>query len=251
VALVNTRVNALQDALAGQTPLEKLPGDLGLAALQGSVDSSGLTEQGTPAPIPGSSALRQAVVDQVFKQKVHEAVSLVNGPDNSYFALTVDGITPATTKPYAAVQQQVLQSWSDAERRREQNVAATAMLQAMQGGRTLQGVADAQGLSVTTTPAVTRQGQVPDGVPQNLVAPLFSLDQGASTMIETPDGFVVAQLKSINTPDAKSDPVGFDQLRASLSGALADDMQAVFAGVVTARANPRINQAVIQQIAQP
>lgn len=251
VALVNTRVNALQDALAGQTPLEKLPGDLGLAALQGSIDSSGLTEQGTPAPIPGDSALRQAVIDQTFKQKVHEAASLINGPDNSYFALTVDGITPATTKPYADVQAQVLQSWTDAERRREQNVAATAVLQAMKGGRTLQGVAAAQGLTVTTTPALTRQGQVPDGVPQNLVAPLFSLNQGESTMIETPDGFVVAQLKSISTPDAASDPVGYDQLRASLSGALADDMQAVFAGVVTARANPRINQAVIQQIAQP
>ncbi|HTI03601.1 MAG TPA: SurA N-terminal domain-containing protein [Acidisoma sp.] len=251
VALVNKRVNALQDALAGRTPLEKLPANLGLAALQGSIDSSGLTEQGTPAPIPGTAAVRQAVVDQAFKQKVHEAATLINGPDNSYFALTVDGITPATTKPYAAVEQQVLQSWTEAERRREQNVAATAMLQAMKGGRTLQGVADAKGLTVTTTPALTRQGQVPDGVPQNLVAPLFSLDQGASTMIETPEGFVVAQLKSVNTPDPKADPVGYDQLRASLSSALADDMQAVFAGVVTARANPRINQAVIQQIAQP
>lgn len=251
LALVNQRVNALQDALAGHTPLEDLPGDLGLAALQGSIDSSGLTEQGTPAPIPGSPALRQAVVDEAFKQKVHQTATLMNGPDNSYFALTVDGITPATTKPYDQVKDQVLQSWTDAQRRRAQNLAATAMLQAMKGGRTLQGVADAQGLTVTVTPPLTRQGQVPDGVPQNLIGPLFSLKQGDSTMIETPDGFVVAQVQSIATPDPKADPVGYDQLRASLSAALADDMQAVFAGVVTAKANPRINQAVIQQIAQP
>jgi hypothetical protein len=70
-------------------------------------------------------------------------------------------------------------------------------------------------------------------------------------MIETPDGFVVAQLAQIQTPNPASDPVGYQQLKASLSGNLADDMQAVFAGVVTARDNPRINQAVIQQIAQP
>jgi hypothetical protein len=70
-------------------------------------------------------------------------------------------------------------------------------------------------------------------------------------MIETPDGFVVAQLTQIQTPAPDADPVGYQQLRASLSGSLADDMQAVFAGVVTARNNPRINQAVIQQIAQP
>jgi peptidyl-prolyl cis-trans isomerase D len=251
VVLVDQRVNELQDALAGQTPLERLPGDLGLAALQGSVDADGMTEQGQPAPIPGTPALRQAVVAQVFKQRVHQPASLINGPDNSYFALTVDGITPATTKAYADVRAQVLASWTTAQVQREQEVAATQMLMAMKGGRTLQGVADPRGLTVTTPPPLTRDGQPPTGVPQNLVAPLFALKQGESTMIETPDGFVVAQLAQIQTPSPDSDPVGYQQLKATLSGDLADDMQAVFAGVVTARDNPRINQAVIQQIAQP
>jgi peptidyl-prolyl cis-trans isomerase D len=251
LALVNQRVDALQDALAGRTPLERLPGNLGLAALQGSIDSNGLTEQGQPAPIPGAPALQQAVVAQAFKQPVGQPAALIDGPDNSYFALTVDGITPATTKAYAAVQPQVLASWTHGQMKRDQEVAATNMLQAMKSGRTLQGVADPLGLQVTTTPPLTRDGQPPAGVPQNLVAPLFSLKQGDSTMIETPDGFVVAQLAQIQTPSPDADPVGYQQLKASLSGNLADDMQAVFAGVVTARDNPRINQAVIQQIAQP
>lgn len=251
VALVNQRVNALQDALAGQTPLERLPGNLGLAALQGSIDANGMTEQGEPAPIPGTQALRQAVIAQVFKQSVRQAASLINGPDNSYFALTVDGVTPATIKAYADVQSQVLASWTQAQIQREQEIAATNMLTSMRGGRTLQGVAGPLGLPVTTTPPLTRNGQPPAGVPQNLIAPLFALKTGASTMIETPDGFVVVQLAQIQTPSPSADPVGYDQLKASLTNALADDMQAVFAGVVTARANPRINQAVIQQIAQP
>lgn len=251
LGLVNQRVDQLQDALAGRTPLEKLPGDLGLAALQGSVDSNGLTEQGTPAPIPGSDALRQAVVAQVFKQKVGQQPALINGPDNSYFALTVDGITPATMKAFADVKAQVQAAWTQDAMQRAQNQAATAMLQDMKGGRTLAGVASARGLTVITTPPLSRQGPAPAGVPQNLIGPLFSLKQGDSTMVETPDGFVVAQLAAINTPDPKADPVGYDQLKATLSSALADDMQAIFAGVVTAKGNPRINQTVIQQIAQP
>jgi peptidyl-prolyl cis-trans isomerase D len=251
VALVNQRVDALQDALAGRTPLERLPGNLGLAALEGSIDSDGLTEQGQPAPIPGTPALHQAVIAQAFKQAVGQPAALINGPDNSYFALTVDGIIPATTKVYAAVQGQVLASWTSAQMQRAQEIAATNMLQAMKSGRTLQGVAGPLGLQVTTTPPLTRDGQAPAGVPQNLVAPLFSLKEGDSTMIKTPDGFVVAQLAQIQMPNPDADPVGYQQLKASLSGTLADDMQAVFAGVVTARDNPRINQAVIQQIAQP
>ncbi len=251
ISLVNQRVNALQDALAGRTPLERLPGNLGLAALEGSIDSDGLTEQGQPAPIPGSAALRQAIVAQAFKQGVNQPAALIDGPDNSYFALTVDGITLATTKAFADVRAQVLASWTQAQMRREQEIVATRMLTDMRGGRTLDGVAAPLGLMVTETPPLTREGQAPAGVPQNLIAPLFSLQQGESTMIQTPDGFVVAQLAEINTPNPDSDPVGYQQLKASLSGALADDMQAVFAGVVTARDNPRINQAVIQQIAQP
>ena len=251
IALVNQRVDALQDALAGHTPLERLPGNLGLAALEGSIDSNGLTEQGQAAPIPGTPALHQAVVAQAFKEAVGQPATLINGPDNSYFALTVDGITPATTKAYKDVQAQVLASWTSAQMQRAQDVAATNLLQAMKSGRTLQGVAGPLGLTVTPTPPLTRDGQAPAGVPPNLVAPLFSLKQGESTMIETPDGFVVAQLTQIQTPNPDTDPVGYQQLKASLSGRLADDMQAVFAGVVTARENPRINQAVIQQIAQP
>ncbi|WP_459696715.1 SurA N-terminal domain-containing protein [Acidisoma sp. C75] len=251
LALVDSRVNQLQDALAGRTPLEKLPADLGLAALQGSIDQNGMTEQGTPAPIPGTPALRQAVVDQAFKQRIHQPAALINGPDNSYFALTVDGITPAATKPYDQVKDQVLASWTAAEQRREQNLAATHLLQGLKGGRTLQALAGAAGLAVSTTPPLTRQGQAPDGVPPNLIAPLFSLGQGEATMVETPDGFVVAQLSAITNPSPSADPVGYDQLKAALSASLANDMQAVFAGVVTAAANPRINQSVIQQIAQP
>jgi hypothetical protein len=152
---------------------------------------------------------------------------------------------------FADVKQQVLSSWTEDQMQREQNQTATNILQSLKGGRTLQGVADAQGLSVTTTPPLTRQGQAPNGVPQNLIPPLFSLKQGESTMVATPDGYVVAQLAAITTPNPSADPVGYDQLKASLSSALADDMQAVFAGVVTAKANPRINQTVIQQIAQP
>ncbi|WP_284947047.1 peptidylprolyl isomerase [Acidisoma cladoniae] len=250
-ALADQRVNPLQDALAGHTPLEQLPGDLGLAALQGSVDSNGLAENGQPAPIPGSAALRTAIVAQAFKQRVGEPASLINGPDHSYFALTVDGINFATQKAYADVQAQVLASWTQDQIRRTQEMAAANMLAGMQAGRTLDGVASALNLMVATSPPIGRQGAPPAGVPQNLVAPLFSLHVGESTMVQTPDGFVVAQLAQIVAPSESTDPVGYEQLRTSLGTSLANDMQAIFAGAVTARANPRINQTVIQQIAQP
>ena len=61
-------VDAVQDALAGQTPLDQLPGNLGLAAVQGTLDASGNTPDGTPAPIPGSDALKTAIVQAALRR---------------------------------------------------------------------------------------------------------------------------------------------------------------------------------------
>jgi peptidyl-prolyl cis-trans isomerase D len=121
----------------------------------------------------------------------------------------------------------------------------------MQSGRTLQGAASPLNLTVQTSGPITHNGALPPGIPQNLVTPLFGLTVGESSMVETPDGFVVAVLDSIQRPDPSKDPVGYDQLKTQLSGTVSSDMQAIFAGAVTARANPHVNQAVIQQIAQP
>ena len=58
---VAANVNALQDALAGQTPLDQLPASLGLTAVEGTLDAAGTTPTGAKAPLPGDAALQQAV----------------------------------------------------------------------------------------------------------------------------------------------------------------------------------------------
>ncbi len=80
-------VDALQDALAAHTPLDQLPGNIGLAALQGNLDADGNTEDGTPAPIPGGAAVHDAVVKAAFATAMNQPAQLVTVPDGSYFRL--------------------------------------------------------------------------------------------------------------------------------------------------------------------
>ena len=54
VDLVYDRANKLEDALSAGTPLDHLPGDLGLAGVSGTLDAQGNTPEGEPAPIPGT-----------------------------------------------------------------------------------------------------------------------------------------------------------------------------------------------------
>ena len=93
-AQVAASVNTLQDALAGQTPLDQLPGNLGLTAVEGTLDANGDTPAGGKAPLPGDAALQAAVLQAAFAASPHQPAQLINGPNGSYFALTVNSVTP-------------------------------------------------------------------------------------------------------------------------------------------------------------
>ena len=73
-------VDNLQDALAGQTPLDQLPGNLGLVALQGTLDANGMRWMGSQAPIPGGDALKAAILKAAFAAHVNDPAQLMNGP---------------------------------------------------------------------------------------------------------------------------------------------------------------------------
>jgi peptidyl-prolyl cis-trans isomerase D len=90
-----------------------------------------------------------------------------------------------------------------------------------------------------------------EGMPQALQNILFNLNKGADTEVETPDGFVVAVLTDIVEPDPKDDPTGYAGVRDRLNRETGDDVEQIFANALRARAAPRINQTVVQQVAQP
>ena len=127
-------VDNLQDALAGQTPLDQLPGNLGLVALQGTLDANGNALDGTPAPIPGGDTLKAAILKAAFAAHVNDPAQLMNGPDGSYFALTVTSITPAAPQPYDQVQAKVLQAWTHDAVMRAAEVDAANLMTAVNHG---------------------------------------------------------------------------------------------------------------------
>jgi peptidyl-prolyl cis-trans isomerase D len=238
--------------LAGGTTLDDLPGDLGLAAVTGTLDAQGNTADGKPAPIPGSDALRNALVTAAFQMKKGDAPQLTDGPKDDpaghgYFAVTVEDIIPAAPKPIAQVMDAVRSDWTHDAVRREQEEAAAKILTAVKGGKTLD--AAATGLSVQTLPPVGRSTGAP-GVPTQLVEPLFSLKTGEPTMVETPDGFTVAVLTQIVEADPNADPIGYGQIRDALTKTLGDDVQAVLVTAMRARANPTVQSGAINSIVQ-
>jgi peptidyl-prolyl cis-trans isomerase D len=84
-----------------------------------------------------------------------------------------------------------------------------------------------------------------------LIGPLFSLKKGEATMVETPDGFIVATLADTILPDPAADPAGLATVRDQLNRSLANDYQLVYAAALRARGSARINPKVLESVAQP
>jgi peptidyl-prolyl cis-trans isomerase D len=253
--LMYDRANRIENLLSSGTSLDDLPGDLGVAAVTGSLDKDGATLEGQPAPIPGPPELRPAFIEAAFAAKQGDPPKLTQGPNaasgaQNFYALTVEQITPPALKPLDSVAEQVRTDWMADQQRRAQEQAAASIYGNTKRGMTIQAAAEKAGLPVNRLPPAGRAAP-PPGFPPELLNPLFGLRKGETTMVETGTGFVVAALQDIQLPDPKDDPVGYDQVKQALSRAVGEDIQTVYATAVRDRAKPRVNQSVVENLAKP
>lgn len=246
---VYARANKLDEALSAGTAFDDLSGDLGAAGVEGTLDAQGNTPDGEPAPIPGSPALRKAILATAFSTPQGDTPHMIEGPDQSYYALQVTDLIEPKLKPLSEVENQVRADWEQSQRRHEQDAAAAKLMTAAQAGGSLDDAATVAGLHMERTPAITRDG-TDEHVPPPVQQALFRLKQGETTMVETADGFWVVRLATITTPDIAQDPIGAAQFRDSLTKALDQDMEIVFATTLRDRAKPQVNRAMLDSLIQ-
>jgi peptidyl-prolyl cis-trans isomerase D len=253
--LMYDRANKLDQLLGNGSGLDDLPGDLGVAAVTGTLDAAGDTLDGTPAPIPGPAELKAALIAAAFQAHPGDPPQLteVQTPSiggSAYYALTVESIIPPNKKPFDAVTSQVTEDWKQDQRRRSQDQAATAMMTAVQGGQSFSDAATVAGVTPKLSPLITRNEANPD-VPQALQRVLFGLKKGEATMVETPEGFIVGQLIEVVKPDAAADKPGYSQARETIAKSISNDMETVFVDALRQRAKPQTNQQAFDSVVQP
>jgi peptidyl-prolyl cis-trans isomerase D len=253
--LMYDHANKVDNLLANGTSFDELPGDLGLAGVAGTLDASGNTMDGTPAPIPGPVELKAAIDAAAFQAQKGDPPRLVevqtpSTGGSAYYALTVEDVIPPGKKPFDEVKQRVEDDWTTDQQRREAEQDAAKMLTALKGGQSFADAATVAGVQVHRTPLVTRS-QPAEGMPPELQRVLFGLKKGEPTMVETAEAFIVALPADIIEPDAKSDAAGFDQTRQALTRSVASDVTTVFAEALRQRASVQINQQNFDSIVQP
>ena len=255
LGLVYDKANKIDNDLGNGTALTALPSDPGIVAGTATFDKDGTTPDDTSAPLPGEPEIRTAIVAAAFAAQKGDPPRLteVQTPStggSGYYALTVDDIVPSGEKPFDAVHAQVNEDWRADQRRHGAEQAAAAMLQTVRNGTPFSDAARDAGVTPALSPLVTRDKPDP-GMPPEVQQVLFSLKKGEPTMVETGEGFLVAVPVEVVAPDPGADQGAYTQLRAAVAKTVSDDLTELFAEALRLRANPRINQANVDQIVQP
>ncbi|WP_281649397.1 peptidylprolyl isomerase [Novacetimonas hansenii] len=245
-AQIGDRVQKLQDAIAGGG-LDSIPSELGAVAVAGNVDAHGMTQEGTPAPIPGSDAVRQAIVARVFSQPKGSSPELLQAPEGTWYAVSVDGVTPARPLSYEDSAQKVRDAWMDDARRHAADQTATTLYTQAQTMGGLAHIQPAVPDLVHSTP-FSRAHDVTE-VPHDIAEIAFRLDHtGQSLMVEADGAFYVATLTDISTPDPASQRMLFDRIRTTLTQAVADDVEMSYAQALQSIVKPKPNPSAISAV---
>ncbi|GBQ91763.1 peptidyl-prolyl cis-trans isomerase [Gluconacetobacter johannae DSM 13595] len=242
---VGVRVQQLQDAIAGGG-LDRIPDTLGASATGGTLDAQGRTQSGDAAPIPASGEARLAILARIFSQAKGANPTLVQGPDQTWYAVSVDSVTPGQIQAFSAISDQAAAAWQDEARRHAANVQATDLYLA---AKTKGGVAlSAPAAQVVHSPPLVR-GRQTTGVPDSLAQLAFRIGAiGQSVMVEEPDGFYVATLTAITRPDPSTQPMQVGRIRTGLSQSIAEDIEMSYAMALQNDVKPKTNMSAVQSV---
>lgn len=242
-------IRRLDDTISAGNTLEQIDADSGAEVTGGTLDANGLTATGEPAPLPGSAALRPVLIRAAFTAPLNQPLRLQDGPEGSVFAVTVTAETTPEVRPYEAAAADVRANWLRDTRLRSEEEIAAKLLAAVQGGKSLDEAATAAGVAIVHTPPIARASRV-DGVPPGLRDLVFALKPGEARMLSAPDRYTVIRLETATSPDMAADEAGAQQVRARLSGEMAQDLSQLFAMALSARAAPQVNRQLLDQAVQ-
>ncbi|WP_431269721.1 peptidyl-prolyl cis-trans isomerase [Dankookia sp. P2] len=201
------RANKIEDALAGGATLAEVAKQFGLGLATIRADAAGLDPEGKPVALPVIEAARAPLMKAVFAAERGTAPRLQE-TEAGFVAIEIKDITPPALRPFETVEPAVRAAWEADAKRRAQETRAAGLLAATKEGKPLAEAAAAAGLGSREVGAVRRDPQQGAAVPPKLLAPLFELKLHETTMVQTRDGFAVAQVQAITLATRRPMPPG-------------------------------------------
>jgi peptidyl-prolyl cis-trans isomerase D len=231
---ITSRIETLDDLLAGGATLEELSEERGLEL--GTIDYV----PGTDAPIAGYEAFRQAA-DAAKEGDFPELIQLEDG---GIVALRLDEVVPPTLRPMDEVRAEV-EAGARAEALTKALAARAAEIVAqVQGGTALAtfGILD-------VTQRTTRNGFIEDA-PEGLLETVFGMGAGEVRVVEAPGFAGVLRLDNVMPADPDNADVQAlqDSINAQIGQQMAQDAFQLFTGALISEAGVSLDNNAISVI---
>jgi peptidyl-prolyl cis-trans isomerase D len=244
--------NKVQDALAAGADLGAIAQQFNLKQLPvPAIDANGDNALGLPVlglPIDAAGVAKVA-----FATTLGQVSALTQTEDGKFFLVRVDGVTPATPKPFERVEDAVAAAWTADRRDHALEDAATALMHAVTPSRTLAGIAAERHLSLGTTQPFAREDTAAASpLPVELISRTFDLKPGEAAAAPGRNvgvaGHFVVQLKAIQTPNPVDNPQDVAALGREIDKQLSDEMMQAFDNSLRTRFPVTINQPTLDSL---
>ncbi|WP_207458479.1 SurA N-terminal domain-containing protein [Azospirillum sp. SYSU D00513] len=218
--------NGADDQLASGAPLEEVAQSKGLTLVKiPAVDNSGQTPEGKAAEgVPNLAEILPAA----FQQASGTTSNLTEGTGNAFYAVRVDGITPAAPKPLDQVRAEVVAAWQGEERAKRAAAKAEELANRLkqEPGAAIETVAAEAGGVLSVTAPFTRDARAVETLPGDLVRRLFAAKPGEVVTGSGPQVQTVARLKEVIPADPAAPGAEIAPVEATVSQGLEGDIVA-------------------------
>ena len=171
--------------------------------------------------------------------------------NGGYFALRVDKVTPAATRPLDKVRDKVIADWQASKRREAAAAKAQDLAQRIQGGETVDKIASESGVTVMTSEPFTRRESSPTAdLSSALISKIFELKIGdvATGRSGSDDGEVLLVVSEIKPVDLSKRTVEVQDLRDEMKQQIADDIAAQLTGALRTKVGVSIDQDAVDAL---
>lgn len=229
--------NKLEDTLAGGATIEESAKKLGLKVETiEAIDSRGFDASGEPiADLPGKNFAATA-----FDAQEGLPSALTEIPNDGYFVLRVDKITPSAIRPLEEIRDVVVSGWKGEERQKRAKAQAEEIAGKITGGKSIQDVAAEYNLTVHTSQPFKR-GQT-DVLPEALIKDLFKGGTGTVGTGESASGYMVAVVTTVTPADPTANKDAVAKMQQQLNKAFGTDYLVQYGAALENRYKVDVNE---------
>ena len=237
---VQTIHDKIEDARVSGKTLAEAAKTVGLEARPiDAVDAAGQDEKGVAVDLPDKAELLAAA----YASDVGVDDAPLQTNNRGWLWFDVMKVDPARDRTFDEVKDQVETQWRAEAAAKALSAKADDMVKQLEGGATLESLAQGAGLEAKSAADLRRGGA---GLAPSVVNAVFTVPAGGAGSAAAPDGRVVFKVTADATPPTKFDDPAVKAIAAQLTEGLQTSVVAQFVNALEREVGVRIHDNVLQ-----